>query len=273
MIVRTNTDGFKWIVDVSDGGIGRQLYASNATGKEYSFAREKMFMTLLDDTIKPGMTCIDVGANIGYATLFMTRNAGQEGTVYAIEPDPHNMKFLLANLKENNYQCEVKRCLISSYDGESEFWIAKHPNLNSVKKTKHSIRQEVINCFSLNTFCSTRKYPNFLKMDLEGHEVSVFEGGYEYFPQYYDKDNDFAAVLKKYQDIGFKVKYVVATPVPDPKPLKNRGYSPIIRIQSDGFTRSLYQIGNNEDAIYLACNLHDNVPGRKVIRSIMVSRE
>jgi FkbM family methyltransferase len=287
MILRTNTDGFKWIVDVADGGIGRQIYASSTPGKEHSFARENMFMTLLDNTIKPGMTCIDVGANIGYATLFMTRNVGDSGTVYAIEPDPHNAKFLLANLKENEYNCEVNRCLISDHDGQSDFWIARHPNLNSVKKTKHSIRKETIKCLSLNTFCSTRKYPNFLKMDLEGHEVSVFEGGYEYFknndgethfllevhPQYYDYHNDFATTLKKYEGIGFKVKYVVATPVPDPEPLKSRGYSPIIRIPSDGFTRSLYQIENNDDAIFLACNLHDTVPGKKVIRSIMVSRE
>jgi len=287
VILRTSTDGFKWIVDISDGGIGRQLYTSKTPGKQHSFARENLFMTLLDQAIKPGMTCIDVGANIGYATMFMTRNVGRDGVVYAIEPDPHNMKFLLANLKENDYKCETKRCLISDHDGESEFWIARHPNLNSVKKTKHSIRQETIKCLSLNTFCSTRKYPNFLKMDLEGHEVSVFEGGYEYFkendgethfllevhPQYYDENNDFASVLKKYEGIGFKVKYVVSTPVSDPEPLKNKGYSPIIRIPSDGFTRSLYQIENNDDAIFLACNLHDTVPGKKVIRSIMVSRE
>jgi tRNA G37 N-methylase Trm5 len=144
MILRTNTDGFKWIVDVADGGIGRQIYASSTPGKEHSFARENMFMTLLDNTIKPGMTCIDVGANIGYATLFMTRNVGDSGTVYAIEPDPHNAKFLLANLKENEYNCEVNRCLISDHDGQSDFWIARHPNLNSVKKTKHSIRKETI---------------------------------------------------------------------------------------------------------------------------------
>ena len=88
-----------------------------------------------------------------------------------------------------------------------------------------------------------------------------------------DVINYLKKIGKQIKKKGFKVKYIVATPVPDPKPLKNRGYSPIISIPSDGFTRSLYQIENNEDAIYLACNLHDNVPGRKVIRSIMVSRE
>ena len=63
-------------------------------------------------------------------------------------------------------------------------------------------------------------------MDIEGHEVSVFEGAYNYFkendgethillevhPQYYDENNDFAAILEKYYDIGFKIKYLVSTP-------------------------------------------------------------
>ena len=38
MILRTQTDGFKWIVDIADGGIGRQLYVSNTPGENYSLA-------------------------------------------------------------------------------------------------------------------------------------------------------------------------------------------------------------------------------------------
>ena len=37
MILRTQTDWFKWIVDIADGGIGRQLYVSNTPGENYSF--------------------------------------------------------------------------------------------------------------------------------------------------------------------------------------------------------------------------------------------
>ena len=310
MIYRKKVDGFNWILNIADGGIGRRLNSQATPGKNCQFAREALFMNLLDTTIKPGMTCIDLGANIGYATMFMIRNSGDTGTVYAIEPDPHNLRMLRINLKENEYKCEITQCLISDKDGKSEFWIAKHPNLNSVKKTRHSIRREIIDCFTLETFCSTRKYPNFIKMDIEGHEVSVFEGAYNYFkendgethillevhPQYYDKDNDFAAILEKYYDIGFKIKYLVSTPCKSPAPFIDRGYKPSIigtipggttkfdAVKTDGWTRQLFENVKKEDAIELACNLQPNfyevktVTGRekrggKVVRSILVSRE
>lgn len=282
-------DGFNWTLNIADGGIGSTLYNANTPGKDYSFARECVFMQLLDTTIKEGMTCIDLGANIGYATMFMLRNVGDSGTVYAIEPDPHNLRMLRINLSENGYglKCEKTQCLISDKDGKSEFWIARHPNLNSVKKTKHSIRREVIDCFTLETFCSTRKYPNFIKMDIEGHEVNVFEGGYNYFkendgethillevhPQYYDKDNDFAAILNKYYDIGFKIKYLIGTPSEKLIPFENAGYKPKMQAKSDGWIRSLYEDIEKEDAINFTCNLFDEVYGKKMVRSIMVSRE
>lgn len=289
MIYRKEVDGFSWVLNITDGGIGSVLYSANTPGKDFNFARESMFMQLLDNTIKPGMTCIDLGANIGYATMFMLRNSGDSGTVYAIEPDPHNLRMLRINLNDNYYgtKCEKEQCLISNTDGKSEFWIARHPNLNSVKKTKHSIRREVIDCYTLETFCSTRKYPNFIKMDIEGHEVSVFEGAYNYFkendgethillevhPQYYDEQNDFAKVLNKYYDIGFKIKYLVGTPTKTLPPFEKAGYKPIKQIQSDGWIRSLYENVKKEDAINFCCNLFDNISGRKMVRSIMISRE
>ena len=289
MIYRKQVDGFNWTLNIADGGIGSTLYNANTPGKDYSFARECVFMQLLDTTIKEGMTCIDLGANIGYATMFMIRNVGDTGKVYAIEPDPHNLRMLRINLSENGYglKCEKTQCLISDKDGKSEFWIARHPNLNSVKKTKHSIRREVIDCFTLETFCSTRKYPNFIKMDIEGHEVNVFEGGYNYFkendgethillevhPQYYDKDNDFAAILNKYYDIGFKIKYLIGTPSEKLIPFENAGYKPKMQAKSDGWIRSLYEDIEKEDAINFTCNLFDEVYGKKMVRSIMVSRE
>ena len=61
-----------------------------------------------------------------------------------------------------------------------------------------------------------RTYPNFIKMDVEGHEVKIFEGALEYFtknkgrtnflvevhPHFYDKENDFAKILREYAKIG-----------------------------------------------------------------------
>jgi len=287
-------DGFDWVLDISDGGIGRTLYHSNTNGSGFSFSRECAFMAILNETIKPGMTCIDLGANIGYATMIMLRNSGASGFVYAIEPDSHNLNFLKTNIDKNGFltsdRCEISRCLISDHDGKSSFWMARHPNLNSVNKTKHSVREELIEGFTLETFCQNRRYPNFIKMDIEGHEVSVFNGGYEYFkknfgvthillevhPSEYSDDNNFAEVLKKYFDIGFHCSYVVATPRPQPKLFAELGYEPDHVVQTDGFFRGIYKGVKNEDAIAIICkeNLEPWATGytKKIARSMMISR-
>ena len=293
-IVRKFVDGFSWYLDVLDGGIGATLADGKTSGSDFEYCRESVFMQLINTTIKPGMVCIDLGANIGYATMFMLRNSGEKGFVYAIEPDAHNGRILVANIKENDFwnpnRIELSKCVISDTDGESSFWIANKPNLNSVRKTKHSIREEKIPCFSLSSFCENRRYPNFIKMDIEGHEVSVFRGGYEYFkknrgtthilleihPNFYNKENDFEEMLRKYFDIGFKCSYIVATPVPRPAFFQEKGYEPIEEIKTDGFTRGLYKDISDDDAIQISCreNLEPwgNGYTKKIARSMMISR-
>lgn len=243
-------------------------------------------MGLINKTIKPGMTCIDIGANIGYATMFMLRNSGSNGIVYAIEPDEHNLKLLKKNIAINKFECETIKALISNINGESDFWIAKHPNLNSVDKTKYSIRKEKIDCYTLGEFCSTRNYPNFIKMDIEGHEVKVFEGGLDYFnknrgethilievhPEYYNEENDFAKILKEYFKIGFNCSAVVSTPVPRPLLFKKHNYLPDEVVRTDGFKRGLYFNINNEDMLEFACKKNHEAGSKKIVRSIMISR-
>tara|TARA_R110001592_G_scaffold149786_8_gene375315 strand:+ start:939 stop:1835 length:897 start_codon:yes stop_codon:yes gene_type:complete len=294
-LYKHKVDGFIWVLDPNDGGIGRTLLSNQTKGSDYQFARECGFMNLMNETIKPGMVCVDLGSNIGYATMFMLRNASQTGYVYAIEPDDHNLKFLVENININGYlskdRCEIIKCLISKDDCDMPFWIAKHPNLNSVNKTKHSIRQETLRAYSLESFLKDRKYPNFIKMDIEGHEVSVFNGGFNYFkknrgtthilleihPSEYNENNNFEEALRKYFSIGFKCSNIIATPNPQPLLFKNLGLTPAKIFSSDGFTRGLYRDVPDEAAIEIASKENSELMtngsyAKKVARSIMLSR-
>jgi FkbM family methyltransferase len=47
--------------------------------------------------LRPGMTAVDVGGNIGYAALLMAEAVGPRGKVFAIGPDPANAEVLRRN--------------------------------------------------------------------------------------------------------------------------------------------------------------------------------
>jgi FkbM family methyltransferase len=47
--------------------------------------------------LRPGMTAVDVGGNIGYVALLMAECVGASGRVIAVEPDPRNAEVLRRN--------------------------------------------------------------------------------------------------------------------------------------------------------------------------------
>lgn len=280
-MIKKKIEDFTMNLDLNDGGISSTLF--------HTGTREKAFMSLIKSVVKEGDTCIDLGSNIGYTTLFMLKNVGDSGIVYAIEPDQHNVDILTSNVEINgfNSRCEIDQCAISDKDEILDFWIARQPNLNSVKKTKHSIRKEEVSAYSLTSYLKNRRYPNFIKMDVEGHEVKIFEGGLEYFtknpgktnflvevhPHFYDKENDFEAVLEEYFKIGFRTKFVITTPVPQPALFKEAGYEPALTVHTDGFHRGVYNNVKNEDLLRFACR--ENIEGnsKKIVRSFMLGRD
>ena len=279
-LVNKKIHNFEMTLDLKSEGISRVLY--------YNGIRERVFMSILHSEIEEGFTCIDLGSNIGYTTLFMCEKAGKTGKVYAIEPDPWNVEMLEKNVKQNGFHdtTEIFPIAITDYKGEIDFWQSDKSNLSSVQKTKHSNKSIKVKCESLNTFLENKKYPNFIKMDIEGHEVKVFEGGLDYFtknsgntkillevhPHFYNEDNNFEKILNEYFKIGFKTKYVVSTPISKPKKFAEAGYNPIAEIPTDGFVRGLYGPISNDHLLEFACreNLEGN--SKKIVRSFMLER-
>jgi FkbM family methyltransferase len=54
---------------------------------------------LMENVLRPDMTFVDAGANIGYFSVLGSRLVGPSGRVFAVEPDPINLTILRANLK------------------------------------------------------------------------------------------------------------------------------------------------------------------------------
>ena len=67
---------------------------------------EENVYRLHDNFFKKGSVVIDAGANIGVFTLRVLLHAKDNGrpvTIYAIEPEPHNLELLKQNLKQNDW--------------------------------------------------------------------------------------------------------------------------------------------------------------------------
>lgn len=83
------------IYNDKDIWVGRSL---NVYG-EFSESEVQVFT----DCIKPGMTVIDIGANIGCHTIAFGRLVGPSGVVYAYEPERLNFNTLAGNIALNNF--------------------------------------------------------------------------------------------------------------------------------------------------------------------------
>ena len=68
--------------------------------------------------LKPGMTMLDIGANVGYFSILGARAVGPAGRVVAIEPEPTNYALLCANLWDARAaNVEPIRAAASSFSG------------------------------------------------------------------------------------------------------------------------------------------------------------
>ena len=82
-------------LDLQDRGISRTLLLFGE--------RELEHKKMLEEVLEPGMSVLDIGANIGYYALMELNLIGKTGNLIAVEPSPSNVDLLKRNLSLNGY--------------------------------------------------------------------------------------------------------------------------------------------------------------------------
>lgn len=132
---------------------------------------------VVQDIVKEGMTCVDVGAHIGYFTLIMARLAGESGMIYAFEPEPNNFQLLVKNIEMNGYKniFPVYKA-ISNTNGRAVLHIDKlGMGSHSLAKIPGGDLLEV-EVQTLDSFFADFNEIDFVKVDVEGAEMAVLQG-------------------------------------------------------------------------------------------------
>lgn len=133
--------------------------------------------------IKQGMCVIDVGANVGYHSLIMTKLVGQKGSVYSFEPEIKNIELLNTNIKLNRFKnINIIKKAVSNQNGSIKLYLSNSDNLG-VHSTVFcedtvSNKFEEIEAVKLDDFVTDNqiKKVDFVKIDVEGAETDVLAG-------------------------------------------------------------------------------------------------
>lgn len=160
-------------------GAGHNTYFS---GEEY------IINTLIKNILKKDPKIIfDVGANVGdYAKTLRTKFPGAE--IYCFEPGPETFNRLVANTKEldihyNNVAVGSSNGTLTLFRGSADgdgAMVTAYKDTLSYLLTFAGEPNESITCsmISLDDFCNNKKIQeiDFLKIDVEGHELEVIRG-------------------------------------------------------------------------------------------------
>lgn len=129
--------------------------------------------------LKPGMTAIDIGANIGYHTFRMARAVGKSGRVVAIEPTGWAFSKLQRNIALNTIPniYPLKIALGDRDQGPVELRVR-----SSFRLDASDLRtDEVVPMYTLDAALRENGVDrvDFLKMDVDGFEAKVIRGAQE----------------------------------------------------------------------------------------------
>jgi len=139
--------------------------------------------------LNKGDVFIDVGANIGYYTVYASKKVGNTGLVVAIEPDVRNLPVLHKNigaLEIPNVRAVEAAC---GFDGYIYLTATKLPLFSSTTKERENYEQKRIRSISLNTLTEDINVGEnskiFVKIDVEGGEIDVIRGGLSFIKRYH----------------------------------------------------------------------------------------
>ena len=136
--------------------------------------------------LQPGMTVIDVGANVGVYTFSAAEKVGKTGKVIAVEPFSLCVECLEKTCEINQFSwVTIYGGAASSSNGKIKLLLNPANELNQVvfdglENANYDNFQE-IPCFTLDSIVEKENLEkiDFLKLDAEGHEMEILAGSQE----------------------------------------------------------------------------------------------
>ena len=165
--LRCTVGGVEILCDVADAAVTPGLRSG-----EY----ERHLTAVFERYCTPGMTVVDVGANLGYYSLLASKLVGSSGRVVALEPSSENCRLMLSSLRlggvTNVHVIPVACDRVTGWG-----YYSTHVGSNGGLIDDHDLLSHpgvVVPTFRLDDLVEGPV--GFLKMDVEGAEGRVVAG-------------------------------------------------------------------------------------------------
>lgn len=166
--------GFKIIVDpVAGKDLESSVY--------YFGTYEAGTLHIMQKCLREGDVFFDIGSNIGVMSLFASQLVGEQGKIYAFEPDPDTFAILRDNLKLNeNGRVQPENLALGESNGTASLFQNRGINrgASSLINSQENSNIVTVNTEKLDDFVSRNKPGKIklLKIDVEGWEFEVLKG-------------------------------------------------------------------------------------------------
>jgi FkbM family methyltransferase len=137
----------------------------------------------MSDPIK---VAYDIGAHIGFMTLVLAEHAGLGGRVFAFEPAPENIAVMQQLIVQNSLQDKVSLIPIALADENGEQNLLKWKSSSMYFLESALDGQKASDCsLTTVTTCTLDSFvfeqlnqpPDLMKIDVEGAEALIIQGG------------------------------------------------------------------------------------------------
>lgn len=229
-IVGSVNNSFKQVLPFIGISINHQIFFAHTLDRIIALfllklgMLEKTEMNFFKNKIEEGWTVLDIGANIGYPSLLLSKLVGKKGKVIAFEPDDNNIQMLKKNIKANNSRnITVVPMAVSDHTGDGTLYISdSHSGDHRIYFSDEKRKTQNIKIISLDDYFKSKNRIDFIQMDVQGAEELVFAGMkkvlsenkkinilLEFWPEALKKNGssprDF---LKMIKSLGFKLRYI-----------------------------------------------------------------
>jgi FkbM family methyltransferase len=176
----SGTQGIDWTIN----GVTYRVdpHYRHQLGREY----DAPVAAFLRERVKPGMVCLDVGANVGVYVLQFAHWVGPTGKVIAFEPNPGALEVLHRHIRMNQLMdcAEVVPVAVGATNGEAILYASKADGMSRLGVPNVAIADRVnavrVPLVTLDDYCRAGALePDWLFIDIEGFEINALIGARE----------------------------------------------------------------------------------------------